>query len=616
MAAPSQPTLRVAAAPVLGYVCCSPRSRSEPTGSIRVRGLTLIAPTAPPGQPLFGAGDGASHVDALMHVLLALVVVIVVARAIGSLFALLRISRRWSARSSPASCSARRCSAASRRGAAFLLPPVGGAVPRRDLAGRRHPLHVPGRRSSSTRRCCASAATRPLAISHASIVAPFLLGAALALYLYPQLSTRDVPFTVLLAVPGRLDVGDRVPGAGAHPHRSRACTRRAWASSRSTCAAVDDVTAWCLLAFVVSVAQARAAGAVVTIALRASASSRCMVAAWCGPAMVRLSRLYGIRGRLTQGVMALVFVALLLLGAGHRRHRHPRRVRRLRARRRHPARQRAGARAHRPPRRPRGRAAAARVLRLHRPAHADRPGHRRRAVADVRRSSSLVASLGKFGGRCVAARLTGLGWRDSSALGVLMNTRGLMELIVLNIGLELRRDLADAVRDAGDHGAGHDLHDHADPALHHARPSRSTTSRSRRREPSTPPSGGGLLVPISNPEGLAPLLDLAAAATRPEDPPPRVLALVRRPAGGIRSGLREIDRKESPRSPVLDAGDRSRARGRARRSTRRRCGPTTPPATSSSSRRSRTSAGCCSAITGRCSAAISSAAWSRKCSTA
>src|SRR5205823_7070127 len=50
----------------------------------------------------------------------------------------------------------------------------------------------------------------------------------------------------------------------------------------------------------------------------------------------------------------------------------------------------------------------------------------------------LVASAGKFGGSLVAARLTGLGWRDASALGVLMNTRGLMELIVLNIGLELR----------------------------------------------------------------------------------------------------------------------------------------------------------------------------------
>jgi Kef-type K+ transport system membrane component KefB len=49
----------------------------------------------------------------------------------------------------------------------------------------------------------------------------------------------------------------------------------------------------------------------------------------------------------------------------------------------------------------------------------------------------LVATLGKFGGTLVAAKFTGLGWRTSAALGILMNTRGLMELIVLNIGLEL-----------------------------------------------------------------------------------------------------------------------------------------------------------------------------------
>lgn len=49
----------------------------------------------------------------------------------------------------------------------------------------------------------------------------------------------------------------------------------------------------------------------------------------------------------------------------------------------------------------------------------------------------LVAVAGKFGGSLVAARLTGMSWRHSAALGVLMNTRGLMELIVLNLGLDL-----------------------------------------------------------------------------------------------------------------------------------------------------------------------------------
>jgi Kef-type K+ transport system membrane component KefB len=50
----------------------------------------------------------------------------------------------------------------------------------------------------------------------------------------------------------------------------------------------------------------------------------------------------------------------------------------------------------------------------------------------------LVACVGKFGGTLIAALWSGLEWRDSAALGVLMNTRGLVELIVLNIGLDLR----------------------------------------------------------------------------------------------------------------------------------------------------------------------------------
>jgi len=48
-----------------------------------------------------------------------------------------------------------------------------------------------------------------------------------------------------------------------------------------------------------------------------------------------------------------------------------------------------------------------------------------------------VASLGKFGGSFLAARMTGSDWREAASLGVLMNTRGLMELIVLNAGLDL-----------------------------------------------------------------------------------------------------------------------------------------------------------------------------------
>jgi Kef-type K+ transport system membrane component KefB len=45
----------------------------------------------------------------------------------------------------------------------------------------------------------------------------------------------------------------------------------------------------------------------------------------------------------------------------------------------------------------------------------------------------LLAVTGKMGGAILAARWTGQGWRASMALGALLNTRGLVELIVLNI---------------------------------------------------------------------------------------------------------------------------------------------------------------------------------------
>jgi Kef-type K+ transport system membrane component KefB len=48
-----------------------------------------------------------------------------------------------------------------------------------------------------------------------------------------------------------------------------------------------------------------------------------------------------------------------------------------------------------------------------------------------------VATIGKLGGTVVAARWAGMPWREATALGALMNTRGLMELIALNVGYDL-----------------------------------------------------------------------------------------------------------------------------------------------------------------------------------
>lgn len=48
-----------------------------------------------------------------------------------------------------------------------------------------------------------------------------------------------------------------------------------------------------------------------------------------------------------------------------------------------------------------------------------------------------AATFGKFIGCSLAARVCGLSWADSGCLGIMMNTRGLMELVVINVGLDL-----------------------------------------------------------------------------------------------------------------------------------------------------------------------------------
>ena len=48
-----------------------------------------------------------------------------------------------------------------------------------------------------------------------------------------------------------------------------------------------------------------------------------------------------------------------------------------------------------------------------------------------------VAIAGKGGGAIVAARMMGVAWREAATLGALLNTRGLIELVVLNVGLDL-----------------------------------------------------------------------------------------------------------------------------------------------------------------------------------
>ncbi|PYQ93994.1 MAG: cation/H(+) antiporter, partial [Acidobacteria bacterium] len=105
-----------------------------------------------------------------------------------------------------------------------------------------------------------------VATSHASIVAPFVLGSLLALFLYPRLSTSAVPFTSFALFMGV------AMSITAFPVLARILTDCGIAQTdlgvvALTCAAADDVTAWCLLAFVIGIAQAKVEGALAVVAL-------------------------------------------------------------------------------------------------------------------------------------------------------------------------------------------------------------------------------------------------------------------------------------------------------------------------------------------------------------
>ncbi len=98
-----------------------------------------------------------------------------------------------------------------------------------------------------------------MAISNASIIVPFALGVALAFSLYPRLSTSDVPFLNFA-----LFIGVAM-SITAFPVLARILsdlrmTHTDLGALALACAAIDDVTAWCLLAFVVGVVNATSGG--------------------------------------------------------------------------------------------------------------------------------------------------------------------------------------------------------------------------------------------------------------------------------------------------------------------------------------------------------------------
>jgi Kef-type K+ transport system membrane component KefB len=370
--------------------------------------------------------------DALPHILLALVVVIVVARLVGAVF------RRFGQPPVIGEILAGILLGPSLLGRvapsvyqALLPPSVASSLAVISQIGIILYMFLVGMELDTT--LLRRRTTTSLAVAGASIAVPFVLGVAMAFRLHPRFSSPDVPFTAFALFMGvSLSVT-------AFPVLARILTDRGMQNSPTgalalACAAVGDVGAWCLLALLVGYVQARPGAALVTVAL--AAVYVVAMLAVVRPLARRLVRAHESRAALTDGMLAIVCVALLISALATERigiHalfgafllgalvRHDSGLARALHEKLHGL-----------------------VVVLMLPPFFAFTGLR----TDVRLLSGgeewlicagivAVASAGKLGGSAVAARLTGEPWREAAALGVLMNTRGLMELIVLNVGLDL-----------------------------------------------------------------------------------------------------------------------------------------------------------------------------------
>jgi Kef-type K+ transport system membrane component KefB len=368
----------------------------------------------------------------LLHVLLALVVIIVVARILGALFRKLNLPQvmgevvagillgpsflGWLA---PELAS--RILPVNTAPYLALIAQV-GVVLYMFLVGLELDLDLLQERTRAA-----------IAISHASIVLPFLSGAAIALWLYPRYSASAVSFTTFA-----LFIGVAM-SITAFPVLARILTDRGMQKTRLgvlalACAAINDVVAWCLLAFVISVAHAQT-GSLLFILLTTIAFIL-FVLLIAKRGALQLVRWQTAKGRTTKDIFAVVCAALLLSAL---------------------VTERIGIHA----------LFGAFLLGTVIPHNSALAHDIREKCEDLvvvlflpvffvftgmRTQIGLVhgaydwlaciliigvASLGKFGGSLFAARWTGSDWREAASLGVLMNTRGLMELIVLNVGLDL-----------------------------------------------------------------------------------------------------------------------------------------------------------------------------------
>ena len=278
-------------------------------------------------------------------------------------------------------------------------------------------------------------ANEAVVISHASIVIPFTLGVGLAYFVYHKFAPEGVHF---LAFSLFLGIAMSIT---AFPVLARIVQERGINKTRLgaiviTCAAADDITAWCILAVVIAIVKAGTFVSALYIILLAFLYVLCMLFV-VKPFLKRIGDLYSSSENLSKPVVSIFFLTLILSSY------------------------------------------ATEIIGIHALFGAFMTGV---IMPDISKFRTvfiekvedialilllplffvftglrteiglindpylwkvtgfiiLVAVVGKFFGSALAAKFVGQNWRDSLTIGALMNTRGLMELVVLNIGLDLK----------------------------------------------------------------------------------------------------------------------------------------------------------------------------------
>lgn len=271
-------------------------------------------------------------------------------------------------------------------------------------------------------------------ISHASIIIPFALGMGLAYFIYQSFAPTGVQFTSFALF---LSIAMSIT---AFPVLARIVQERGLHKTRLgtvviTCAAADDITAWCLLAAVIAIVKAGSFVSALYIIALAALYVLLMIKV-VRPFLTRIGNLYHTKESLSKPIVAIFFLTLIissyatevvgihaLFGAFMAGAIMPENIkfRNIFIEKVEDV---------------------ALVLLL--PLFFVFTGLRTEIgllndlyLWKITGLIILVAVVGKFIGSALAAKFVGQSWKDSLTIGALMNTRGLMELVVLNIGYDL-----------------------------------------------------------------------------------------------------------------------------------------------------------------------------------